>query len=476
MIACLIILLPLSLATLGSAQTTTSPSAKLRYFGGALMSPPLADLTCSPVPCVLPNVNLSAGSLDSARTRLAVNPKNPQQLLAGAFDFTCNQNLTAFLTSNDGGSTWIFTCLNSLPGMFGHGNPGVGYDLHHNAYITGSECCDANNSDVIAFEKSTDNGKTWSAPQQAVPGLPVGGFLEEQWLQVDTNPKSPNANSLYISVRQRDFSGHERISVSHSRDAGSTWKTVAIDSQQRGLHNDDFSDMAIGEDGTIYLAWMRCTANGANNTCGGTKASFELSTSTDGGISWTKPKTIFTAELAPDTGGCYWGCLPNTNVLTTNIPAIAIDNSTGPHKGSLYVAFYTWTGTFMKVMVATSKDAGKTWNKKAVAPASDIHDQFFPWVSISRTGEVGVSWMDRRNDPNNLNYEAFAAFSGNGGASFGKNIDLSATPSNPLNNGSGGFFNTDYTVNAWASKNTFYVNYTDTSIGLDQDFLAGYIR
>jgi hypothetical protein len=84
--------------------------------------------------------------------------------------------------------------------------------------------------------------------------------------------------------------------------------------------------------------------------------------------------------------------------------------------------------------------------------------------------------MDRRNDAANINYEAFAAFSTNGGTSFGKNVDLSAAPSNPFNDGFGGSFIGDYIGNGWAGVNTLYLTYTDTTTGVDQDFLAGYIR
>jgi hypothetical protein len=110
------------------------------------------------------------------------------------------------------------------------------------------------------------------------------------------------------------------------------------------------------------------------------------------------------------------------------------------------VVYYNWTGTYMQVLVATSTDAGKTWTQTPVAPASDTHDQFFPWINVSSAGVIGVSWLDRRNDPNNVNYEAFAAFSTDWGKSFGKNFDLSGKPSNPFN-GYLGYFIGDYTGN-----------------------------
>ena len=85
-----------------------------------------------------------------------------------------------------------------------------------------------------------------------------------------------------------------------------------------------------------------------------------------------------------------------------------------------------------------------------------------------------MSWLDRRDDPDNINYEAFAAFSRDGGKSFGENVKLSEKGSNPFNDGYGGVFIGDYTGNVWAGDKTFYVTYTDTTTGIDQNFLAGY--
>jgi hypothetical protein len=99
-------------------------------------------------------------------------------------------------------------------------------------------------------------------------------------------------------------------------------------------------------------------------------------------------------------------------------------------------------------------------------------------VNVSSSGVVGISWLDRRNDPNNVDYEAFAAFSVDGGASLSRNIKLSSQPSNPFNDGFSQYhFMGDYTGNAWSPDGkTFYVTYTDTTTGIDQDFLAGLQR
>ena len=404
-------------------------------------------------------------------TPVVVNPRNSLQILSGANDYNC-ANIQGFYASSDGGTTWTRTCMNAISGDFGEGDPGVGYDLHNVAYITGIDA-----SHGIVLETSHNNGATWSAPAVAVTPFFAGGLTDKPWLQIDTTTASPHANALYISVTQFDSSSNSQITVAHSNNGGSTWTNVAADTKQIFPKVDQFSDITTGKDGTVYLTWMRCTANGTSSDCGGTTASMMFSKSTDGGNTWSAAAVMFTAALAPDPGFCcFYGALPNTSERVSNIPVIATDVSTGAHAGNLYVAYYNWMGTFMKVFVATSTNGGATWTKKAVAPSTATHDQFFPWVNVSRGGLVGVSWMDRRNDAANVNYEAFASFSTNGGASFTTNQDISAVPSNPFNDGFGGFFIGDYTGNAWAGNTTLYVTYTDTTTGADQDFLAGYLR
>jgi len=62
---------------------------------------------------------------------------------------------------------------------------------------------------------------------------------------------------------------------------------------------------------------------------------------------------------------------------------------------------------------------------------------------------VGVTWLDRRNDPANIDYEAYASFSTNGGVTFSTNKNLATAASNPLDDGFNGYFMGDYTGNSW---------------------------
>jgi hypothetical protein len=481
-----IALLLLSLGSVAMAQTTKSPlplspvstgvlmsrairAGKIHPTGSASQSSPL-DLTCSPAPCALPNQNVSMSSVLANETPVVVNPKNSLQILSGANDYAC-PNIQGYYTSSDGGSTWSRTCLNAIAGDFGEGDPGVAYDLHGGAYIDGIDAIHG-----IVFERSTNNGTTWGPPEIAVPPFFSGGLTDKPWMQIDTFPTSPHANNMYISVTEFDSSETNIVpTVSVSSNGGKTWSApVTIDTTQVFPNVDTFTDITTGADGTVYVSFMRCTASPSTGECAGTKATFFLVKSTDGGTTWTAPTEITTAMLAPDPEGCcFYGTLPNTDERMSDIPVIGVDNSTGPHAGSLYMVYYTWTGSQMKVLTVFSRNGGTTWSTPvAVTPKTATHDQFFPWLEVGSHGQVGVSWMDRRNDPSNINYEAFSSYSINGGETYSTNLQLSANPSDPFDDGFGGFFIGDYTGNAWAGT-TLYVTYTDTTTGIDQDFLTG---
>lgn len=454
------------------AQAIHSGQVKLPQYhakGGGI-SP---DLYCNPAPCVMLNHQASEGGQPANETPIAANPTNNKDLLTGANDYNC-LNLQGYYASTNGGKTWNVTCMGTYANGFGEGDPGVGYDLQGNAYISGIEGGTPDGSDII-FEKSSNGGTTWSAPAAAVPAFYSGGLTDKPWLWVDDNASSPYASALYISVTQFDSSNNTTITVSHSNDGGSTWTTVPVDTKQIYPSIDQFSDITTGKDGTVYATWMRCSATGPSGDCGGTTASMMLSISKDGGNTWSTPSLITTANLAPDNCGAFYGCLPNTFERVSNIPVIGVDNSNGKHAGNLYTAFYNWTGAYMQVEVTTSTDGGTTWGTPVgVTPSSDTHDQFFQWLSVSNTGVVGVTWLDRRNDPANVNYQAFSGVSSNGGMGF-RNSFITHVLSNPFNDGFGGGFMGDYTGNTWAG-NHLYASWTDTRSGVDgQDEVGGRI-
>jgi hypothetical protein len=448
--------------------------AAMALAGSAMAAAPGANpppLSCSPAPCTFPNVQLSGVGSGYGPTMVS-NPSNSLGLMAASQDFTCANYYEASYASADDGSTWSQSCLPlaahesqlRYPVM-------IGYDANGIAYRGVVELTPTKDEFVIVVDHSADNGVTWSTPVHAVPAVfgshNGGSFQGRASLSVDASASSPNKNAIYISASQYDSNGVSRITASHSTDGGATWNTVRVDGDQLSPSEDRFTNTTVGADGTVYLTWLRCQVSGTS--CGGTTAHIMLSKSVDGGATWSKAARIAAVNLAPDACSCSnFGSLPNTSEPIGDVPVIAIDNSSSPTAGKLYLADYTWAGTYMKVQISSSTDGGNTWSKpQKLAPGSDKHDQFFPFVSVSGTGLVGVTWLDRRKDPSNISFDVYGAVSSDGGISY-PNRKLSDVSSNPTNDGFGGdgFEGNDQNVaamtgNSWVG-NALYAIWTDT--------------
>jgi hypothetical protein len=476
-----------------AAQTGGPVLEKLPYSGDVLMARALRSgrmpwpdsfahapahnpaLTCKPAPCALPNVQASGGGDPVSETSIAVNPLDPKELITGGMDYNCARSLQSFWTSSDGGSTWSGGCATLAKGaMGGEGDPVVGYDLNGTAWRGGLDVLRSGQSEIVV-SNSSDNGKTWSTPTVAVKLSKL--LSDKPWLAIDTNADSPDKNAIYISSTQFDSENNSQIYVTHSTDGGQSWQSVAAASQAVWPQINQFSDLAIGGDGTVYLSYLSCDATGPANDCGDRAGMLYITQSADGGNTWATPVLMATMGLAFDNCACaFFGNLPNTSEPMSEIPVIAIDNSSGAHAGELYFAAYTWTGVFMQLLLGTSMDGGNTWNPAiAVAPKTDKHDQFLPWINVSAKGVLGITWLDRRNDPNNLDYEAFGTWSSDGGNTFASDIQLAREPSDPLNDGFNGAFMGEYTGNAWNGK-TLFAAWPDTRNGTDTQNEVGGLR
>jgi hypothetical protein len=463
----------LSLLLLAGSLVLLSVVAGTAIFAAGQTSAPgtvaggVGVLSCSPAPCVLPPVQGSPGGFDAP---VAANPANPQDLIVGSDNLDCPYpTASGFNLSTDGGSSWgDLICM--VP-IFGNnteyvpiGSPILGYDHNGVAYVGGFYFDDSGESQFgfEGFEKSTD-GANWSAPAPAVIRQNYDPF--DCWMAVDTNASSPYVNSVYVSCVMDGPLGSNsknQVVVSHSNDGGVTWRQVNLAPAETSPDRDRYTTTAADKEGTVYVTWQYCNMD---NACDNGPVYMVFSKSSDGGNTWSKPQVIATATLIYP--------LPNTkSVFVPDGPVIAVDASDGPHSGNLYLTMYNWTGTFMQVQVVRSTDGGKTWSKPVPVSPSVTHDEFLPWISVSPTGLVGVSWLDRRNDPKNTNYQAYAGISADGGRSF-ENVQLTTAFSDP-NKGTANQGIGAYTGNTWDGPNYFVAAWMDNSNSFYmQDYVGG---
>jgi hypothetical protein len=384
------------------------------------------NIDCSPAPCILPEI----GTGDRFGLSFVANPSNAQQLM-----FSTLASSGSYADhSGDGGATWVQTLLPDYgDGGFNSGSF-VAYNLNNLAYAVWTEGPnDLYGYTSVGFSTSGDNGSTWSAAKEVVsPTSRSQPFAES--VTVDDTPSSPFVNTIYIPIHQSGlFNISAFVAVASSHDGGVNWSTASVDRPTRGEARGTTSRLAVGKNGTAYLVWTRPQTD---SSCA--SAQIRVSKSTDGGTTWRAPVVVTTVMQPPN---CI---LPNTNWGLSLFPVIAVDNSGGRFAGYIYVSMYNWTGTQMQVLVAHSANGGATWSVPVpVAPVTETHDQFNPSISVSPSGILGVTWLDRRDDPANTQYRAYAAVSADGGNVFGTNFGIASALTDP-NTGY-----PDYTRNLW---------------------------
>jgi len=426
-------------------------------------------LSCSPAPCVLPPTQASNGSFDAP---IVADLAHPQNLILGNDNLDCPYPTNSgFNLSFDGGSNWSdLFCMSPLfykGNEYGAGGgPILGYDLNGVAYIGGfyfNENQESLQGSFEGVEKSSD-GMNWSVPAATI--IRQNYYPQYCWMAVDTSATSPYVNSVYVScvmIGPLGSNTQDQVVVSHSNDGGATWTQVAVARTQTYPDADAYTTLATGRDGTVYVTWMYC--NTGPYFCNSNTAYMVFSKSSDGGSTWTTPALAATVTLHG---------LPNSKLGVPDGPVIAVDASSGPHTGNLYVAMYNWTGTFMQLQVVHSADGGNTWSKPVPVSPGVTHDQFLPWISVSPSGLVGASWLDRRNDPKNTDYQAYAGISSDGGLSF-ENVQLTTAFSDP-NKGTANEGIGDYTGNTWDDPNYFVAAWMDNSNSFYMEDYVGGIR
>ena len=420
----------------GSAPGTLTPITPVNVLSSHL------DGTSVLAPAV--TVNQDTAGAPQNETSIAVDPNNPNRVVAGMNDYatrtwTCSIGGTPCSAlgdaysgtyfSNDGGSTWC--CVSSDPNHLGTsipgvdhlaggmydagGDPSVAFDSQGHVYYSGLGFDRTSPPSTVAVNKGTfdSSGKlTWSAPTFINATTAPSTLNDKPWIAVDSHPGSAFRDRVYVSWTRFIFNPHNGayvqspIAFVYSKDGGATFSAPQL--IVGNVLYGQGSHPAVAPDGTVYVFWVGSTRLASLDSIWVVK-------STDGGATWSKPVAVSQlVDIVP---------VANTAFRTNSFPAAAVAPD-----GSIYVTWSslmsdatgglcpmrTNSGCHATVLYSKSTDGGTTWATPAVAfptldaanrspvgypagdgqftaPAARRVDTLFPAVSISPSGRVFLS-------------------------------------------------------------------------------------
>jgi hypothetical protein len=298
-------------------------------------------------------------------------------------------------TTHDGGKTWTAVAAHN-PGGRPQGDDAVvfgadGTAFHSYISFDGIRVERPERAFSGIFVRSTKDGMNWDAPVPVVDHINTAiPFEDKPWIGVDRSTTSPHRGNVYVAWTRFDVYGSEnpahrsRIMFSRSRDAARTFSVPLEISDESGnaIDSDDTVEgivPATGPGGEVYVTWA------------GPKGLY-FDKSTDGG--WTFGKdTVIT-----DTPG-GWDLPVHGLERHNGMPVTAVDLSSGPNRGTIYVNWIDERRGDPDVFVMSSKDHGRTWT--AATRANDDargHVQMFTWMAVDPVdGSVNLVFHDRRN-------------------------------------------------------------------------------
>jgi hypothetical protein len=399
-------------------------------------------------------VNQDTAGAPQNETAIAVDPNNPNRVVASANDYVARtwacsidgtpcsalgDGYSGTYFSNDGGATWC--CSSSDPQHLGTlipgvtrltggqydagGDPALAFDSQGNVYYAGLGFNRASPPNTVAVNKGTFDGSgnlTWGPPTFIGATTSPSTLNDKEWIAVDWHPSSPYRDRVYVTWTRFLFNASNGsyvqgpIFFAYSSDGGSTFSTPK--SIAGNVLYDQGSRPIVGYDGSLYVIWEGSTRLASlNNTY--------IVKSTDGGATFSKPVAISTlADIIPPSDTAFrvnsfpaGAAAPNGDLYVAWSGEVPNDNST--YAGTTGCAYF-WVGAaavynncHSAALYSKSSDGGQTWSAASPifpvlntsyrtpigypagnltsAPAPRRVDTFWPGVAISASGRVYMS-------------------------------------------------------------------------------------
>lgn len=439
-------------------------------LGAALVSSALASGAPAQSPYAIgKNVQVSRAFPDVQHyeTQVAADPDNAAHLLVGAYIVNGDRSIdNVFYASFDGGKSWART-LHVAAGV----DPAVAIGFHGVAFaatIHDVPRSDGNSDSSLVVHRSADGGRTWQESSVTADSRSI----DRNYLTID-EPRRRVYVHGYLQD-PRDAAGKRTPStfvLYTSLDEGRTFgERIAREGAGPGTPKFAPANAVVTPLGAFIALAALLDATKLNMLRGrsdpasapdldGALVAFR---STDGGRTLERATTI--SDVRYD-----W------RVPQLSMAGLAVDRSTGPFRGRLYAVWpEARVDRRTQIFTASSDDDGREWTAPRVVNDDGPPQQnpgmnhFMPAVAVNRDGVVGVSWYDRRDNPDNLGYWPRFSASLDGGATFLPSVRVSTFP-NLVRDGNDTRVNSGDTAGLDAdAKGAFHPVWIDNRTGTHQ--------
>jgi len=370
-----------------------------------------------------PNVQVSAAkpSTMHGEGMIAADPTDARRLVVCSMfrEPEINQGVAVY-ASQDGGAHWKRTFETPLAQP--SGDPACAFGPDGVAYLT-MIVLDTTSAKVRQpMVRSEDGGQTWH-------GAGVTGFLDRESIVVDRT-KGPFHDRVYVHGVADTFSttgiGRSALTLYASSDGGRTFgrpvERVAF-GRQYAFSSSNGVVLSDGRWVTTFLEFKKFWEAADNNILNGSMfrpppepedAWLKVVTSDDGGDSMNEPIVI---------SGWH---VPNPYARqSSTVPSLAVDSTKGAFADRLYSVWADSRFGGIDILLSYSADRGQTWSAPIVInddrqpPLSAVApNHILPSVAVNSKGVVAVTWLDRRDAPDNLGWRERMRASLDGGETF----------------------------------------------------------
>jgi hypothetical protein len=257
----------------------------------------------------------------------------------------------------------------------------------------------------VLFTKSTDHGKTWSAP--------VATWGNVSWNDKPVIAMSDDGKDVYVSFNGP--TGGDPWAV-QSHDAGATWSQVKLVDSGRYFFA---FDADVAPDGTVYFSESALVYTSAGKSGGVTDTiDHHVFISRNKGATW---EDRLVASVQPGVVCDAAGCTPD---FYTGHTALSVDGV-----GNV-VLLYDGATTFeglQSVSARKSTDKGVTWSS-AVALSKAGENATAPAVESRDAGDVRAFYYETSGGGNDDAWNIWYRSSADGGTTWTAPVKISDAP------------------------------------------------